>query len=413
MCLYHDRRDKNSLKGLTFVGKEADIDEENFSEFPSVLGRQLHEYKINPSNKRVENIPIIDLDWPFPNKYYKSIGFAINGFDFCFKNLLVALTNILDPSPNLINTETNTEQIDNTLTLESFANKKNIEDKISEYNAIRTKNFINESFLLYDKSNLIKKTFVTAINKQLSLYGSFSYFSGKTSIKDLKLINSPLIFLIEKRSLKENLKIQLAYINGSDVKTEDKKIHDFSITKLGKRQKSMLSLPIETIIVRAQQDFDIVGGLNPIQIQITNDTVLNLLQKYKNFAYKVTPLGLLFPASITNNTTHIFITANNISGVKKGILYYKIYNILADIDLNKISKWDEIKAKSIWTNVQFKDHKEINNNNHLCSPFITRTFSNLTSFTILLQDDQNKKIEFNNGEKKISILNFQIDVYLT
>ena len=56
----------------------------------------------------------------------------------------------------------------------------------------------------------------------------------------------------------------------------------------------MLSLPIETIIVRAQQDFDIVGGLNPIQIQITDDTVLNLLQKYKNFAYKVIPLGLLF-----------------------------------------------------------------------------------------------------------------------
>ena len=181
---------------------------------------------------------------------------------------------------------------------------------------------INESFFLYDKSNLIKKT---AINKQLSLYGSFSYFSGKTSIKNLKLINSPLNFLIEKRSLKENLKIQLAYINGSDVKTEDKKIHDFSITKLGKRQKSMLSLPIETIIVRAQQDFDIVGGLNPIQIQITDDTVLNLLQKYKNFAYKVIPLGLLFPASTTNDTTHIFITANNISGVKKR--YIKLQNL--------------------------------------------------------------------------------------
>ena len=103
--------------------KKADI-EENFSEFPSVLGRQLYEYKINPSNKRVENIPIIDLDWPFPDKYYKSIGFTVNGFDFCFKNLPVALTNILDLSPNLINTETNTEQIDNTLTLELFTNKK-------------------------------------------------------------------------------------------------------------------------------------------------------------------------------------------------------------------------------------------------------------------------------------------------
>ena len=125
---------------------------------------------------------------------------------------------------------------------------------------------INESFFLYDKSNLIKKT---AINKQLSLYGSFSYFSGKTSIKNLKLIDviNSLKFLKKKKSLKDNLKLQIAYADGSDVKTEDQKIHDFSITKLRKRKKKkMLSEPIETIIVRAQQDFDIVGGLNPIQI---------------------------------------------------------------------------------------------------------------------------------------------------
>ena len=175
----------------------------------------------------------------------------------------------------------------------------------------------------------------------------------------------------------------------------------------------MLSEPIETVIVRAQQDFDVVGGLNPIQIQKSDDTVLNLLQKCKNVAYTITPLGLLFPASITNDTNHIFITANNISGVKKSILNYKIYNILADIDVNKIAKWNEIKGQLVWTNVQFKDHKEINNNSHLCFPFITRTFSDLTSFTILLQDDQNKKIEFKKDEKKISILNFEIDVYLT
>ena len=54
----------------------------------------------------------------------------------------------------------------------------------------------------------------------------------------------------------------------------------------------------------------------------------------------------------------------------------------------------------MWVNVQFKDHKELNNSNHLCFPFVTRTFSDITSFTILLLDDQNKKIEFKKGEKK-------------
>ena len=101
----------------------------------------------------------------------------------------------------------------------------------------------------------------------------------------------------------------------------------------------MLTLePIETVIVRAQQNFDVVGGQKPIQIQITDDTVLNLLQKYKNTADKITPLGLLFLASIKNDTNHIFVTVNNLSRVKKGILNYKIYNMLASIDLNKIDK---------------------------------------------------------------------------
>ena len=227
-------------------------------------------------------------------------------------------------------------------------------------------------------------------------------------------MNNLLKFLVEKKSLKDNLKLQIAYVNGSDINTEDKKIHDFSITRLGKRKKNMLTLePIETVIVRAQQNFDVVRGLNLIRIQITDDTVLNLLQKYKNVAYKITPPGLLFPTSIKNDTNHIFVTVNNLSRVKKGVLNYKIYNILASIDLNKIDKWEEIKGQSVWTNVPFKDHKEISNNNHLCFPFITRTFSDLASFTITLQDNQNKKIEFESEGKKISILNFQIDVYLT
>ena len=137
------------------------------------------------------------------------------------------------------------------------------------------------------------------------------------------------------------------------------------------------------------------------------------LKKYKNVVYKITPLGMLFPASIKNDTNLIFITANNLRGVKKAILNYKICDILAEIDVSKINNWEKIKEQSIRVNVQFKDHKETNNNNHLCFLFITRSFSDLTSFNILFQDDQNKKIEFDKSKKKVSIFNFQIDIYLT
>ena len=207
--------------------------------------------------------------------------------------------------------------------------------------------------------------------------------------------------------------MQLAHVHGSEVKTSDKKIHDFSVTKLGKRKKNIMPEPTETIIIRAQQDFDVVGSLNPIQNKISDDTILNSLKKDKNVAYKITPLGMLFPAAITNDTNLIFVTAKNLSGVKKSILNFKANNILAEIDTGKINNWEKIKGQSIWVNVHFKDHKEINNNSHLCFPFITRSCSDLTSFGIFLQDGQNKKIEFREGEKKITTFNFQISVYLT
>ena len=167
------------------------------------------------------------------------------------------------------------------------------------------------------------------------------------------------------------------------------------------------------MIIRAQQDFDVVGGLNSIQVQINDETILNILRKYKNVTYKITLLGLLFPASVTNNTSKIFVTTTKISGAKRAILNYKLYDILAEIDTEKINKWNEKKGESIWINVQFKGHKELNISNHICFSFVTKTFSDLTFFSILLLDDANNKIEFKQGEKKVSILNYQIDVYLT
>ena len=57
--------------------------------------------------------------------------------------------------------------------------------------------------------------------------------------------------------------------------------------------------------------------LNPIQIEINGDTVINILKKYKNVVYKIIPLGLLFPASIKNDTQQVFVLAKKLNGVKK------------------------------------------------------------------------------------------------
>ena len=127
-----------------------------------------------------------------------------------------------------------------------------------------------------------------------------------------------------------------------------------------------MSVPIEAIIIRAQQDFDVVGGLNLAQIEIKGDKVTNIFKKYKNVVYKVIPLGILFSAPVTNDTNQIFVLGKKLNGVKTSILNKKLFDILAVIDLNKINNGIDIKGQSIWTKAAFKDHKEINNNNHLC-----------------------------------------------
>ena len=77
-----------------------------------------------------------------------------------------------------------------------------------------------------------------------------------------------------------------------------------------------MSQPVETIIIRAQQNFDVVGSLNLVQIETEGDRIINIFKKQKNVLYKVTPLGLLFPASLKSDTRQIFITGKELSGVK-------------------------------------------------------------------------------------------------
>ena len=75
--------------------------------------------------------------------------------------------------------------------------------------------------------------------------------------------------------------------------------------------------PIETVIICAQQSFEIAGRLNPVQIEIADDRILNMLKRHKNVVHRLTPLGLLFPASVKNDTAQIFITCRELDNIKR------------------------------------------------------------------------------------------------
>ena len=93
--------------------------------------------------------------------------------------------------------------------------------------------------------------------------------------------------------------------------------------------------PIETVIIRGKQNFKIVGRLDPIQIKNEDDRVVIILKRYKNVMYKLTPLGILFPALIKNNAGQIFITCTKLNDVKKALINSQIYGLLGIIDLSK------------------------------------------------------------------------------
>ena len=81
-----------------------------------------------------------------------------------------------------------------------------------------------------------------------------------------------------------------------------------------------MSEPTESIIIHAQQNFDVDGGLNPVKIELEDIRIINILKKRINARYRLMPLGFLFSASGKNDTEEIFITCRELNHVKQSLI---------------------------------------------------------------------------------------------
>ena len=158
--------------------------------------------------------------------------------------------------------------------------------------------------------------------------------------------------------------------------------------------------PIETVIIRGQQKFDLYDVLNPVQIQINNDRILNTLKNTNTFTTSCPYLHFISVICNKRYQANIFVTCRTLNEAKIVLINGKIYNILGIINLNKINDWEYIKGKSLWVNVNFDGADQINNSEHIYFSFMTSSLNDLLDFSINLNDDDNKAIEFNSGEKK-------------
>ena len=149
-------------------------------------GTKYYEYKKSTDVSSKSTLPT-DSDWHFPETYCKSISTTVGRLGFFFRNLSDSLIHLIQPSSNLINTESGTEETSTIPTQYSFyPDQQKIEENIKKYNNVPQKYFINESYFLYNKSDLMKEIHVTAFNKKISVYGSISYLKKKQKMRYLK-----------------------------------------------------------------------------------------------------------------------------------------------------------------------------------------------------------------------------------
>ena len=135
-------------------------------------------------------------------------------------------------------------------------------------------------------------------------------------------------FFVSKDTVKSTLDFQLTKIDGNLPKLNGKKIYNFSLTEIETKRKTQINEPVETVIIRGQQKSDLQDVLNPVQIEINDDRILNILKKHKNIYYILTPLDILFPSSVTNDTKQIFVTCRELNNAITALINSKIYDIL-------------------------------------------------------------------------------------
>ena len=111
------------------------------------------------------------------------------------------------PTEDILNTEKETAPV----SAEDF---KFFEQAEIE-NSLAGSQFIQDSYFLYDKSNLIKRSFITEVNKFISICRSISYFGTQKSNEVAEIVssNNPLELFVEENKIKGSLDFQLTKVN--------------------------------------------------------------------------------------------------------------------------------------------------------------------------------------------------------
>ena len=84
-------------------------------------------------------------------------------------------------------------------------------------------------------------------------------------------------------------------------------------------------------------------NLNPIEVSLDSNSLINELFKYKKYKYRFIIANLLSSSSIKSNPQVIFISCDELKNEKKAFINSEHYKTLGVVYLNK-KNWNLIKG---------------------------------------------------------------------
>ena len=196
-------------------------------------------------------------------------------------------------------------------------------------------------------------------------------------------------------------------MSGTELITDDNKVHELLFTRLNKKKENMNVL--DFVIIRGQWIFEEGREISPIEIKIEGNRIQNLFDNYKNNKIRFRPIGLLLASSRVNDTEKIFLQKTGLKSAKYALLNEEYKQIIGIANLNQIKNWEILKTSSKWVDITFQEQKDNKNTLHSSFRFVSNNKDDALNFSLKLVDSNDKIVKFTENEKKYPILEFIIE----
>ena len=131
---------------------------------------------------------------------------------------------------------------------------------------------------------------------------------------------------------------------------------------------------VDAIHIPGLQNFDDYRRLNPMEVTIDSNNIIETLFNYQMYKFKFIIESLLFSTNLQNNTDVIFITCDVLREAKKALINSKLYKTLGVVYLSEVKDWNLIKNNSKRAQAVFADSEYHSKHLILLLRFLQKTY---------------------------------------